>query len=463
MSNSPLVSYTKISPNKSSPRNHAIDTITIHCFVGQASVESAGSWFSTPVAQCSCNYMIGADGRIALIVDEGDRSWCSSNAENDNRAVTIECASDKTAPYAVNKNVYASLIALCADICRRNDINALLWKGDKSLIGQVDKQNMTVHRWFKNKECPGEYLYSRHGQIAEEVNARLNGGTAAAPALIPVRNIAEKQIWDKLKSFGLNNYAVAGVMGNLFAESGLKPNNLQNTFNTRLCITDEEYTAAVDNGSYPHFVDDKAGYGLVQWTFWSRKKALLEYARKKKTSVADLDMQLEFFWQEIQGYRSVMDILNHAASVLEASNAVLHGYEQPADQSATMEKKRAAYGQGYYDKYASLPEITAKAGWVHEDDGWRYYLDAQHCVCSDWYQDNDKWYYFDAAGKMVESAWQQYKDNWYYLGTGGIMATGLQELDGKWYYFDQDGRMATKPVTLTPDKNGALQYPELVK
>lgn len=108
-------------------------------------------------------------------------------------------------------------------------------------------------------------------------------------------------------------------------------------------------------------------------------------------------------------------------------------------------------------------DTKEKTGWVHEDDGWRYYLDAQHCVCSDWYQDNDKWYYFDAAGKMVESAWQQYKDNWYYLGTGGIMATGLQELDGKWYYFDQDGRMATKPVTLTPDKNGALQYPELVK
>lgn len=177
MSNSPLISYTKISPFKNSPRNHKIDTITIHCYVGQASVESAGAWFQK--SNSSCNYMIGADGRIALIVDEGDRSWCSSSKENDNRAVTIECACDKTAPYAVNEEVYASLITLCADICRRNGIKALLWKGDKSLIGKMEQQNMTVHRWFKAKDCPGEYLYSRHGQIAAEVNNLLNSGGAA--------------------------------------------------------------------------------------------------------------------------------------------------------------------------------------------------------------------------------------------------------------------------------------------
>lgn len=178
MGNSPLVSYTRISPFRNSPRNHAIDTITIHCYVGQASVEQAGDWFQR--ANASCNYMIGADGRIALIVDEGDRSWCSSSRENDNRAVTIECACDKTHPYAVNSKVWNSLIILCADICKRNQIKALLWKGDKSLIDKVDQQNMTVHRWFKNKACPGEYLYSRHGQIAAEVNGLLDGGAERA-------------------------------------------------------------------------------------------------------------------------------------------------------------------------------------------------------------------------------------------------------------------------------------------
>ena len=173
MSNSPLVNYTKISQHKTPNRNHKIDTITIHCYVGQVSVESMGSWFSNPSAKCSCNYGIGVDGRIALIVEEKDRSWCSSSPSNDHRAITIECASEKSAPFEINDKVYASLIKLCADICKRNGIKELKWKADKSLIGQVDKQNMTVHRWFKNKDCPGEYIYNRLGRIANEVNELL--------------------------------------------------------------------------------------------------------------------------------------------------------------------------------------------------------------------------------------------------------------------------------------------------
>lgn len=175
MSNSPLVSYTRISPNRTSPRNHKIDTITIHCYVGQVSVEQAGEEFAPAKKQASCNYCIGKDGRIALIVPEGDRSWCSSNAANDNRAITIECASETKHPYAINSKVYESLVKLCADICRRNNIEELKWRGDKSLIGRVDLQNMTVHRWFKNKACPGDYIYNRLGQIASEVNTLLKG------------------------------------------------------------------------------------------------------------------------------------------------------------------------------------------------------------------------------------------------------------------------------------------------
>lgn len=173
MSNSSLVSYTRISPNRNSPRNHKIDTITIHCYTAQASVEDMGNWLCNPSAEASANYGIGTDGRIGLFVPEGDRSWCSSSSSNDNRAITIECASDRTDPYAINSKVYNSLIALCVDICERNGITELKWRADKSLIGQVDKQNMTVHRWFKNKACPGEYIYSRLGQIANEVNAKL--------------------------------------------------------------------------------------------------------------------------------------------------------------------------------------------------------------------------------------------------------------------------------------------------
>lgn len=167
--NSKLVDYVKLSPNYD-VREGKIDTITIHCVVGQLSVETIGNIFAKESRKASCNYAIGSDGRIALIVEEKNASWCTSSSSNDQRAITIEVASDTTHPYKVNEKAYNSLIKLCADICDRNGIPQLLWKADKSLIGQVDKQNMTVHRWFANKACPGDYLYNLHGEIAEKVN-----------------------------------------------------------------------------------------------------------------------------------------------------------------------------------------------------------------------------------------------------------------------------------------------------
>ncbi len=187
MSNSPLVSYTKISPNRNSPRNHKIDTITIHCVVGQCSVETLGNVFAPTSREASCNYGIGVDGRIGMYCEEKDRSWCSSSGSNDNRAITIECASDTTHPYAINDKVYKALIDLLADICKRNGIEELKWKADKSLIGQPDKQNMTVHRWFADKSCPGDYIYNRLGQIASEVNDKLNGGSSTKGILYRVQ------------------------------------------------------------------------------------------------------------------------------------------------------------------------------------------------------------------------------------------------------------------------------------
>ena len=179
--NSPLVDYTKISPNKTKNRNHTIDTITIHCVVGQCSVETIGSIFANKNRRASSNYGIGFDGRIGMYCEEKDRSWCSSSSSNDNRAITIEVASDTKEPYAINAKAYASLINLVADICKRNNIKELKWKGDKSLIGQVNKQNMTVHRWFANKSCPGTYLYERMGTIAADVNKKL-GVVESKPA-----------------------------------------------------------------------------------------------------------------------------------------------------------------------------------------------------------------------------------------------------------------------------------------
>lgn len=181
MSNSPLVSYTKISPNKTSPRNRAIDRITPHCVVGQCSVETLGSVFAPTSRQASSNYGIGVDGRVGMYAEEKDRSWCSSSAANDNRAVTIECASDTTAPYAMNSKVYVTLIDLCVDICKRNGKTKLIWFGDKdktlAYTPKPDEMIITVHRWFANKSCPGDWLYSRLGNLAEEVTKRLGGTT----------------------------------------------------------------------------------------------------------------------------------------------------------------------------------------------------------------------------------------------------------------------------------------------
>lgn len=172
--NSKLVNYTKISPNRTENRNHIIDTITIHCAVGQLSVETLGEIFAPESRKASSNYGVGYDGRIGMYVEEKDRSWCTSSRSNDHRAITIEVACNPTAPYAVNSKAYNSLINLLTDICERNHIRKLKWRADKDLIGQTSKQNMTVHRWFAATECPGEYLYNKMGSIATEVNKKLS-------------------------------------------------------------------------------------------------------------------------------------------------------------------------------------------------------------------------------------------------------------------------------------------------
>ncbi len=179
MSNSSLVTYTLLSPNRTHPRSHAIDTITIHCVVGQWTAETGCRYFAQSKVNAAPNYFVGKDGSIGLCVDEGDRSWCTGGTltpngmtgkQNDHRAVTIEVASDTAHPYAVTDAAYAALIRLVADIARRNGMGRLKWKADQSVVGKPEEQNMTAHRWFANKACPGEYLYTRMGDIAQKAN-----------------------------------------------------------------------------------------------------------------------------------------------------------------------------------------------------------------------------------------------------------------------------------------------------
>lgn len=170
--NSPLVSFTQISPHRSSRNGHKIDTITIHCVAAQAAIETLGRLFQSKEA--SSNYGVGSDGRVGMYVEEKDRSWASSNGDNDRRAVTIEVASDNTHPYAINGKAYSALIDLVTDICRRNGIYPLKWSTSKNeRVNHLNGCNMTVHRDYANKACPGDYIYNRLGQIATEVNGRL--------------------------------------------------------------------------------------------------------------------------------------------------------------------------------------------------------------------------------------------------------------------------------------------------
>lgn len=203
--NSPMVAYAKLSPNHSGQRTHSIDRITPHCVVGQLSAESICGCFTSSSVQASCNYGIGTDGRVSLCVEEKNRSWCSSSNANDQRAVTIECASDMTEPYAMNDAVYSTLIKLCTDICKRNGKKKLVWFGEKdktlNYSPKSDEMVLTVHRWFANKSCPGNWLYARLGGLAAKVTASLGGTDSLSK---PTSGVSEmyrvRKTWADAKS-----------------------------------------------------------------------------------------------------------------------------------------------------------------------------------------------------------------------------------------------------------------------
>ena len=208
MSNSNLVSYTKISPNRTSPRKDTIKKITIHHMAGNLSVERCGDVFAPESRKASANYGIGTDGRVGMYVEEKDRAWTSSNADNDNQAVTIEVANNSGAPnWTVSDVAYSKLIELCVDICQRNGIKELIWTGDKT-------GTLTCHYMFAATACPGPYLKAKMPEIAAEVNARLNAADQPAGTLyrVQVGAYSVKTNADamlaKVKAAGFDTYMV---------------------------------------------------------------------------------------------------------------------------------------------------------------------------------------------------------------------------------------------------------------
>ena len=372
MSNSSLATFTQISPNKNSPRNHAIDTITIHCMAGNLTIEQCGALFAKSDRKASSNYGVDSKGRIGLYVDERDRSWATSNGANDNRAITIEVANDGGAEtgWHVSDAAYKALIKLLVDICKRNNIRELKWKADKSLIGHPDKQNMTVHRWFAAKACPGDYLYALHGQIAANVNSELNKKSTIIQNEEYIMD-TPKIIWDKFKAAGFSDIATAAIMGNLYDESHLKSNNLQNSYNKKFNLSDEEYTAIVNNKVYSRdsFSTDKAGYGLAQWTYWSRKQTLYDYTVGQGYSIDDLGRQISLIITELTGqYKGIPNSLKNVSNIEDASNLILFQYERPADQGKAVQNRRAGYAKIYYDKFSKGNDKPSFVVKVNRDD-----------------------------------------------------------------------------------------------
>lgn len=250
--NSKLVNYTRISPNRSVNRNHKIDTVSIHCVVGQCSVETLGSIFASPSKEASSNYGIGYDGRIGMYVEEKDRSWCTSSSSNDNRAITIEVASDTYHPYKVKDVAYKSLIKLLVDICKRNGIKKLVWSTNKSeRMNHLNGCNMTVHRDYANKSCPGDYLYNLHGQIATEVNAQLGSGTSSTATTTNKTLYRVRKTWNDAQSqkgafYDLSNAKKCADQNNgysVFDENGKavytsKTTNSTSSFKVQISISD---------------------------------------------------------------------------------------------------------------------------------------------------------------------------------------------------------------------------------
>lgn len=214
MTKSPLATIVNISPNSNNPRTAKIDRITPHCFVGQVSAARGLEVFLPSSKQASTNYVVGYDGSCGCGVYEENRSWCSSSGANDHRAITIEVASETADPYKITEAAEAKLLDLMTDICKRYGKTKLVWISDKDKALAYkpadNEMQLTVHRWFANKSCPGDYMYNRFSYYAEEVTKRLSGNAkqtlyCVQMGAFSVKSNAEK-LAAELKAKGYDTY-----------------------------------------------------------------------------------------------------------------------------------------------------------------------------------------------------------------------------------------------------------------
>ena len=313
-----------------------------------ASAEQIHGWHKNgnKWAGIGYHFVVRKDGTI----ERGRPIWAmGAHAEGANYdSIGIHLSGDFT--YAEPTEIQIEKTAmLIANLCDEYDI-------------PTDRNHILGHREVGNSSCPGDRLFAKLDLISGKANYYRFGSPEEQAAKEAAwredlenlrRELSyEEQIWGYLKGRGLNDFAAAGVMGNLYAESGLSPTNLENYYESSLGMNDKEYTAAVDDGSYDNFVHDSAGYGLAQWTYWSRKQALLEHVKSKGVSIGDLSAQLEYLWHEMQLYPAMMKHLHNADSVEKATSAFMLEFERPADQSEAAQWSRANFSHDFYRKYA---------------------------------------------------------------------------------------------------------------
>lgn len=395
--NSPLVVYTNLSPNHSGQRTHSIDRITPHCVVGQLSAESICGCFISPSRQASCNYGIGKDGRVSLCVEEKNRSWCSSSAANDQRAITIECASDLTHPYAMNSAVYTSLIKLCTDICKRNGKTKLLWLGDKNktlnYAPASDEMVLTVHRWYANKACPGDWLYSRLSDLAAKVTAAL-GTPVASTGLqaASLKDMESAEVVTKVATLFTANQKQSGIlasvsMAQFILESGYGKSelaqNANNCFGMKSSLSGNSWAGSAwdghsvytmqtgeqnTDGSYVTVTADFRKYGSIEDSIADHSAYLLGAMNGSKKRYEGLagctDYKKAVQIIKDGGYATSLDYVQNLCRVIEQWNLTqfdVAASVTPVTPAATLYRVRKNWSDTASQKGAFRDLSNAKA------------------------------------------------------------------------------------------------------
>lgn len=375
-------------------------------------------WNHTKV-QAGLNCWIGklADGTVTTIqtMPWNYRPWgCGSSSKGscNDGWIQFEICEDALTDKLYFDKVYKEGCEITAYLCEMYNINP---KGTATLNGvkvptilchadahalKLGSNHADILHWFR-----------RYGKTMDDVRedvAKLMKKPVVQTIETTVNTTAAdpKVIWDFFKKKGLSEFGIAGLMGNLYAESSLRPCNLQNGYEKTLDMTDAEYTVAVDNGTYTNFVKDKAGYGLAQWTYWSLKEDMLEFHQSRNKSIGDLQTQLEFLAHQLStDFKEVWEILKDTDSVKEASNAVLLKFERPADQSEAVQKKRAEYGEEYYSQFKTVIKIKyrVRQSWLNADSQKGAFASLANAkkACD---EAGYGYHVFDALGKKVYSA-----------------------------------------------------------